>query len=317
MLNPRIRNLVIYPVKSCGGVEVERAVLTPSGLVANGHRDHQYMVVSIDPEFIRVNKKEPNDVYHFLTQRDRRNYSDRPQHFSKMALIRPEFAQSGLSLNLYGSPIVTVPYHRWGREIPVKIWDDVTTAIDQGDDIAMRLHTFLGFPVRLVKAEGSFRRMARRTYMPNDNPLGGFQDAYPVHWFTIESVDELSQRTGQEIPWQSFRPQVVVQGMAPHGEHKILSGKFGEVGFVNAKPCVRCTITLVDQETGEIRRGGEPLRTLGAYKNWKSRKGGRSVIFGEYALPENEGIVSVGDALTVASLRDPPLRYGTLEEISA
>ena len=303
----RIRNIAIYPIKSCAGVDVDSARLTRSGLVVGRYTDHQFMVVSNDPKFIHGNEDKQDGVYNFVTQRDRRNRQDEGQSLSVMALVKPEFVPEGLRLTWNYQDRILLPVKE-GSILPVNVWGDVCQALDQGDDYAQWFSDHLGMPVRLVKAAGPFSRAARQDYVANTNGVK-FHDAYPVLWFPIESVDELSQRAGQDIPWTRFRPQVVVEGMEPQYEHRILSGEIAGIQFLNGKPCDRCPVTLVDQETGVVT-GKEPLRTLNKYKRWRKPNGNVKVIFGENMLPLEEGEIAVGSSFVATYLRDPPLVYG-------
>jgi uncharacterized protein YcbX len=64
-----------------------------------------------------------------------------------------------------------------------------------------------------------------------------------------------------------------------------------------AKPCARCAITTRDPDTGEQIDPYEPLRTLQGFH--RGRDGG--AMFGQYLIPNNEGIVGVGDKVEVLS----------------
>ncbi|MXZ04451.1 MAG: MOSC domain-containing protein, partial [Rhodothermaceae bacterium] len=85
---------------------------------------------------------------------------------------------------------------------------------------------------------------------------------------------------------------VVVSGGTPFEEDAWQRIRIGEVIFTVVKPCTRCTITTVDQETAS--RGKEPLRTLSSF-----RKRGSNVYFGENLVPENTGIIQTGDVVEV------------------
>jgi len=307
--NTRIRNIVIYPVKSAAGIELQGATLTPSGLTTGYYSDHQYMIVCNNPDFIRSNAEKNEGVYNFVTQRDKRNRHDNNQRLSALALIKPELYGDTLRLTWrYGDPIDLPPDFNYG-EIQVAVWDHKGYAVDQGNEIAEWLSDHLNLGVRLVKAAGPFDRMSRQTYIPNDNPLR-FQDGYPIHWFSLESADELNRKSIVYVPWQSFRPQILVEGVPAQYEHQVHEGTIAGIPFQNAKPCDRCPVTLVDQETGKVRSVGEPLRTLATYKKWRNKDGAQKVIFGENMLPREEGIITVGDELVAVSYRDPALVYG-------
>ena len=150
--------------------------------------------------------------------------------------------------------------------------------------------------------------MARQNYIPNNNPLL-FQDGYPVHWFSEESLAELSSIAGYDIPWQTFRPQIVVRGIKPQEEHRVYSGKIKDAEFINAKPCGRCPVTNVDQETGDVKIG-RAMRPLATYKKWRNNKNELKVIFGENMLPAGIAYIRLGDEVRSSSMRDPPLVYG-------
>jgi len=67
---------------------------------------------------------------------------------------------------------------------------------------------------------------------------------------------------------------------------------FTYVSFRIVKKSDRCVITTTDQSTGE--RSQEPLKTLSTY-----RKVGNGVFFGMNCIPDGEGMLSVGEAVSV------------------
>jgi len=69
--------------------------------------------------------------------------------------------------------------------------------------------------------------------------------------------------------------------------------KINEIVFKPVKPCARCVITTVNQETAE--RGAEPLKTLSTYRRIDNNK----VIFGMNLLHEGKGTISIGDMLEI------------------
>jgi uncharacterized protein YcbX len=96
-----------------------------------------------------------------------------------------------------------------------------------------------------------------------------------------------------ELP---LRPEArpAVPGCVPYEEGRCRRVRVGGVGFRVVKPCSRCAITIVDQETGEKGKGS--LRTLASY-----RKVGGKVLFGPNAIPDGSGRLRVGDAVEVVS----------------
>lgn len=291
----KVSHIAVYPVKGCSRVELQSALVSPTGL----ERDREYMVVR--------EQAEADGVHLFVTQRHKRTTEEtKPQSLAILARIKPELLEDALRLTWMGSDPIDIPRdHISGDEMMVKIFKAVVSAVDQGEAAARWLSEHLGLRVRLVRASGSFHRLASQNYMQNTNPVR-FQDAYPIHWFMQESADELSAIAGQEIPWTRFRPNIVGEGGEPQAEHRMYEGMMGEVRFVQPKPCTRCPVTTVDQDEGE-RRGTEPLTALSTYKRWSQT---RELIFGENVLPLNSGLVRVGDKISQLSARDPPLVYG-------
>lgn len=294
----RIEHISYHPVKSTGAVEVPRAVLTKEGIEG----DRQFMIVRAVPD--------ENGIYQFITQRDRRDKTDKSQGLAVLSQIKPQIDRGNLVLTWQGKdPIEVLQDFNAGLAIPVQIWDDVVNAVDQGDRVAEWLSDHLHLGTRLVKAAGSFHRDARQNYIPNDNTVR-FQDGYPVHWFFQESVDELSQIAGEPVPWQVFRPNLVASGSPAQTEHVVYAGEVAGIPFLNPKPCDRCPTTNVDQETGGVKNG-RALTHLAKYKRWRKNTGEQAVIFGENMLPLTEGEIKVGDEIALTERRNPSLVYGS------
>jgi uncharacterized protein len=291
----KVSHVTIYPVKGCARVELQSARLSLMGLEG----DREYMVVQ---------EETGNDGVHpFVTQRDKRSREEaKPQSLAILSLIKPEITDDALRLTWKGSdPIEITRDQHLGDAMNVMIHKEVVSAVDQGEPVARWLSEHLGVNVRLVRASGAFYRLARQNYMANTNQIMS-QDAYPVHWVMQESVNELAEIAGHEIPWTRFRPNIVGEGGKPQVDHEIYEGRIGEVYFVQPKPCTRCPVTTVDQEVGE-KRGTEPLTSLSSYKRWN--KTGET-IFGENILPLRSGLIRVGDEISELSARHSPLVYG-------
>lgn len=295
-----ISHLALYPIKSTARLELAEARLTKGGLetVEGGLKDHDFMVVSADAN--------AEGIHEFVQQRQR--------GMNIMTQIRPQFENGVLSVSWAGKDAIAVPLdYDKGIAIPVKVWDDVCQAIDQGDQLATWFSEHLGKSVRLARAVGeSFQRTARQSYMTNDNPMR-FQDGYPIHWFPQEDVTELEQRAGVQLGWERFRPQIVAEGFEPQFAHAVLGLTISGIPSDQPKPCERCPIPQINPDTGE--KTAEPNRSLMKYKVWRNQHGDLNPIFGENINPHGEGVVQVGDEIEVTSLRPEPLIYGSYEEM--
>lgn len=93
-----------------------------------------------------------------------------------------------------------------------------------------------------------------------------------------------------------FRPNLVISGVErAFAEDTWRRIKIGEVLFNVAKPCERCVMTTVEQEKG-VSSGKEPLKTLATFRLFE---GYNSPIFGQNLIPEQEGVIRVGDHIEI------------------
>jgi uncharacterized protein YcbX len=66
--------------------------------------------------------------------------------------------------------------------------------------------------------------------------------------------------------------------------------------FSAVKPCARCVLTTIDQQTGA--KGKEPLKTLAGY-----RTVGHKILFGQNLVHQGSGMIRVGDELRVQEMK--------------
>ena len=298
----KIEHLLLYPVKSCASIELEGARITKRGLETASNspvRDREYLVVDAVPE-------SSTRCHKFLTQRDR--------GLQKLVLITPKLREGRLELSFENQDRMLVSDMPVGKELPVRVYDDLVTGVDQGDQVAKMLSDYLGRSVRLVRSSGSFNRSARQNYVSNDNTLS-YQDAYSINWLFQESIAELQKSVNQEISYLNFRPNVVASGGPANSEHEFYHVRMDGVEGIQPKPCTRCMIVNVNHETGTIKPGRRlPLRAIYENYNWVDRDGQRQGIFSENFLPNNEGVVRRSGEIAALSLRDPQLQYGKISK---
>jgi uncharacterized protein YcbX len=92
------------------------------------------------------------------------------------------------------------------------------------------------------------------------------------------SLDNLNNKLEEPTSMNRFRPNLVFTGGLPHDEDKWTEFKIGKNLFRGVKPCARCVLTTIDQETGFM--GKEPLATLSNYR----KKNGK-IYFGQNIIP--------------------------------
>lgn len=240
-----ISRLVLYPIKSCAGIDVDAATLTVEGLSAHGVHDREWMLVTAGGQF--------------LTQREH----------PRMALVAPHVRGGALEVGAPGMaplrlPLAPAPAH----QCRVQVWDDMLDADDCGDAAAAWFSQALGVACRLVRFRAGVTRPTSTRWTGGAPAATRFADAYPVLLIGSASLGDLNEKLAAAgrapLPMDRFRPNVVVDGIAAFEEDYVASFVAGAAALKPVKPCARCPIPSVDQATGE--RGPDPLDILQGYR---------------------------------------------------
>ncbi len=178
------------------------------------------------------------------------------------------------------------------KPVSVEIWEDRVPARDAGDEAAAWLQQVLGEPLRLVYMGDECRRQVDRQYASQGETVS-FADGFPLLLVSASALDELNSRLSQPVGLDRFRPNLVVQGCEPHAEDSWRRIRIGQVEFHVAKPCARCAVPALDQQTGD--KHPEILRVLAGYR----RGADRQVYFGQNLLYTPGGQLAVGDTVEV------------------
>ena len=235
----RIASLHIYPVKSCRGIDVHEALITPTGL----EWDRRWMIVDTNGRF--------------LTQREH----------PKLATITVAVGNGRLALSADGHPPLVVDTAHGGLPRTVTIWSDTCTGIDAGDEAAAWLKQVLADELRLVRFGDRALRLANPQYVGTKPQPVTFTDGYPVLMISNESLAELNKRLPEPIPMARFRPNIVIEGVTAHAEDQMALFRLGPVMLRGVKLCTRCPVTTTDQRSGARDPHQQPLRALGKYRH--------------------------------------------------
>jgi uncharacterized protein len=269
-----VTELYVYPVKGAGPVPLRVARLDAFGI----EHDRRWMIV--------------DSAGRFITQRNA----------AELALLQTQLEPDALVLRSRRAGELRLPLEPpLSRRERVRVWNDDVDAVDTGRAAAAFLSAHLGFSARLLYMPGTTLRQADPSYaQPGDRV--SFADGFPVLLITQESLDALDHRLDQPVPMLRFRPNVVVAGAAPHAEDTWRRIRIGDVECDVVKPCARCVVTTIDPATAAT--GVEPLRTLATYRRWDGK-----VWFGQNVIHRAEGLITVGDGVTVleAGAARPPL----------
>ena len=259
-------NIFIYPVKSLAGISLNSARVETEGL----QFDRRWMLV------------DRNNV--FLTQRTK----------PEMALINTEIKEKGLELShkRKSLPKLFIPFNEHsGETATVKIFDDKVKANFVSGEADRWLSIATGTECRLVTLSDKYKRYVNKKYAHNNETVG-FADGFPFLILGKSSLDLLNSKLTEEVPVNRFRPNFVFTGGNAHDEDNWLTIKIGSIIFDVVKPCARCVIPSIDQNTGIKNK--EPLSTLSKY-----RRSGNKILFGQNLIARNSGFVNLGDGLEI------------------
>ncbi|KAJ1429664.1 hypothetical protein B484DRAFT_430838 [Ochromonadaceae sp. CCMP2298] len=253
----RVSKLYVYPIKSCRGVEVQSAEVTPRGF----HLDRIFMVCDENGKFV--------------SQRTH----------PAMALVDVQISEDA------GSLIVTAPGMaqlvvptlfpttvEGMQTVKCTVWGDACEGIEiLGAQGSCWFSTYLKTPhLKFVRMTDSVRPTD-----PEYAPKGqtSFSDGFP---FLLASKSSLSS-TNKKLKLSStsvkfdpltmarFRPNIVVSGSKAFAEDtwdllrvavKTHTGAASSLDMSVVKPCARCTIPNINPATAQVSEDREPSRSM-------------------------------------------------------
>ena len=280
----KVTDIFFYPIKSCRGISLNKAKITPKGLT-----DYAQQKI-YDRQFMLVDEKGK-----FITQRQ----------YPQLAIIQIEIKNNQLDLSAQKSNISVfklIPDIN-KKQIKVNIWRDQTIAIDQGDEVAQWFQKALDLDIncRLVQQSDDYIRPINPQYSLEQNQPVSFADGYPFLLTNTASLEDLNQRLNSkylhqdiEIPMNRFRPNIVVKTDQAFVEDIWKKITIGDSQFAVVKPCSRCIITTTNQNTGDRNELKEPLLTLSTFRNTSE-----GIMFGQNLIPLNQNTLNIGDIVYI------------------
>lgn len=260
-----VQDIFIYPIKSLGGIRLSEAQVEEKGF----QYDRRWMLVDHEGMFV--------------SQRT----------FPQMALLAVQLRDNGLVVVSKGNPLssIQIPFESaTGPELMVTVWDDQVLGKIVHPDLDAWFSNFLGFKVSLVVMPESSHRKVDPRYAVQSESVS-FADGMPYLIIGQESLNDLNARLEAPVSIDRFRPNIVFAGGKPFLEDSLRKIKIGEVNFQIVKPCARCVMTTVDQQTGI--QGKEPLRTLASYRTINNK-----VMFGQNVVALQSGKIKIGDEIS-------------------
>jgi uncharacterized protein YcbX len=288
----RVTAVRIYPVKSLGGLPVDKADVEPWGLA----RDRRWGIFDEAGESITSRQ-----LHHMLGLRAA------PLDPATIRITDREGGFIDVEAPVGGSP---TPVTLAGQE----------SAVPAKSEAHDWLSRRVGHPVRLLWQPDPTRRPIAEKHggLPGDSL--SFADDGPLLLVTEASMAQLNawiredaglpdvpdidpgDLSGDETPAAGgfaplsivrFRPNVIVDGELPFAEDDWTSVRIGDVQFRTTVRCDRCVMTTIDPVT--LAGGKEPIRTLARHRRWDGK-----TWFGIRLAPVATGAISVGDPVVVS-----------------
>lgn len=243
-----VSELYVYPIKSLGGIRLQKALIEKRGL----QHDRRWMLT--------------DEKGRFISQREH----------AVLALLQVEILPQGLLVTHKKNDIspLLVPFAANDEKSKlVSIWDDVCFAFEVNPEADKWFSEVLGFPAKLV-------HMPENAIRPVDPEYGrkkdmvSFADAFPFLIIGQEALNDLNARVEEKFPMNRFRPNIVFTGGEAFAEDSWTEFTIGATTFYPVKLCARCQVTTINQQTGIASK--EPLKTLASYRTVNNK-----VMFGQ------------------------------------
>lgn len=266
-----VSDIIIYPIKSLGGINLRAAKLTERGL----EHDRRWMLIDKNDRFLTIRQHPEFLFYQLELTNNGFNVTHKHQHAS-----------------------ITIPQSLTdGKHKMAKVWDDSVEVIVADKELNDWFSATLNFECELVYLPDASARRVEPEWVKDEQNVS-LADGYPYLLVGKASVDDLNTKIEEDITHQRFRPNIVIAGGEPYEEYLWKDIALGSGQLKGIKPCARCIVTTMNPATAE--QGKEPLKTL--YKQRINDK----MIFGQNAVMTKVGVVTVGDELIINSKKQSP-----------
>ncbi|KLT64338.1 MOSC domain-containing protein [Pedobacter sp. BMA] len=267
----QLSEIYIYPIKSLGGISLTESAIAETGLFY----DRKWVLI--------------DDTGTFITQRK----------YPQLSLLEVSITAENLTVAHKENPTLRITFpiaKTTGKPIPVTIWDDLTEGIEVDKSVSDWFSGFMNMPVRLVSMPEQARRIVDPKYAAHQE-IVSFADGYPCLMIGQASLDQLNEKLETPVLMDRFRPNFVFTGGEPHAEDAFDSFEMGSISFSAVKPCARCVLVTVNQQTAT--KSAEPLKTLAGYRSLNNK-----IMFGQNLLHKGSGIIKVGMEIKINSFQE-------------
>lgn len=276
----KVTEINIYPVKSLGGISLEECSVEKRGF----QFDRRWMLT------------DKNGA--FFTQRE----------FPKMATLSIGIKDDSLQISNLENEQINVPFEfEKNKTQKVTVWNSICDAFVLPENINAWFTNVLETDCQLVYMFDESEREISKIFNQN-NEIVSFADGYPFLLIGENSLNDLNEKLETKLPMNRFRPNIVIDGAEAFAEDRWKKIQIGDSVFRSTKPCARCVMTTVEQNSGEFD-GKEPLKTLAKYRMAKDvfpnefeslDLTANAVLFGQNLVAENfGGKIKIGDEVKI------------------
>jgi uncharacterized protein len=227
----QIDQLLIYPVRSIGGMSVSHAQITLSGSLVG---DREWVVVRPDNSLIWQ-----GDV-------------------PRMTLLSARLDNGALTLIGHDGNVGPTAEDAPDGQTTITQDGFTLVGIDQGDEVANWLSDQLETRCRLVRIGEEAHRW------------GGLNPIHAISLNSLSALNTRLVEHGHEpVEAERFRPNVILSGShAAFAEELETDMNFGEASLTIREPCVRCELPNISRK--DASRGKQPLKLIGALSKHRS-----------------------------------------------
>jgi uncharacterized protein YcbX len=206
-----------------------------------------------------------------------------------LALFKLQITKNGFVIQYKNETNFEIPFSINGDIETVKVWDDECEAIEYIEGSTW-FSKMLNFTCKLFYMPNQSQRKVSEKYAQN-NEITSFSDGFPILIIGQESLNFLNNKLPKPIGMDRFRPNIVFSGGKPFDEDHFKDFSIGKNLLKGVKPCSRCVITTIDQNT--TKTSSEPLKTLATFRSKDN-----NVLFGQNLIATIiEGEIRIGDRI--------------------
>ncbi len=264
MVDYKLTQLKIYPVKSLPGISLEESIVEERGF----KYDRRWMLV--------------DNEYMFITQRLFPQMVFIDVKIEKCELV---FTHKRKNIEPLKISLTKFPH----KVVDVIVWDDFCEANQYSEEVNNWFSDAIDFQCKLVYMPKTTERKTSTKYF-NESKNISFADGYPFLIIGEESLNYLNSKLVKDVSMDQFRPNIVFSGGSEHEEDNWNNIKIGELKFSVVKPCARCVITTIDPSSANKNK--EPLATLSTYRNFNNK-----IMFGQNIIGLSKGKLTIGQKI--------------------